>query len=225
MQVVLEWRGFRVWGRMTMADRVAVFIDYQNVYKRGRAAFGYGPDDWHIHGQIRPLAAGLVIRGPDETKRTLVGVHLYRGLPSGKHNPGAYAAAQRQVQAWRSTSRTLISVRSRPLNYRDPHRPHEKGIDVALAVDFVMGFQRGDFDIGVIFSEDTDLHPALEAVGELAGSGHAELATWYSPRGPRHPMSGGQPVRTRILSEREFRFLADPTDYNKSTPRKPRPPR
>ena len=121
----------------------------------------------------------------------------------------------------------MVIPHTRPLNYRDSRRPREKGVDVALAVDFVMGLQRRDFDIGVIFSDDTDLYPALEAAGEIAGGpGHAELVTWYdAEHGPRHPLSGGQPVVTRILREREFRFLADHTDYTVKTPRKPRPPK
>lgn len=44
-----------------VASRVAVFIDYQNVYKRARECFGYDRDH-HIHGQVLPLRLGLVLR-------------------------------------------------------------------------------------------------------------------------------------------------------------------
>ena len=59
-----------------------------------------------------------------------------------------------------------------------PAQPaQEKGIDVALAVDFVMMAARREFDVGVLFSSDTDLVPALEAVVALR-PGRRRHAKW-----------------------------------------------
>jgi hypothetical protein len=60
-------------------------------------------------------------------------------------------------------------VCTRLLNYRDPSEPKEKGIDVLLAIDFVMMAMRREYDIGVLCSADTDLVPTLEAVVTLKG--------------------------------------------------------
>ena len=105
--------------------RVAVFIDYQNVYMRGREVFA-SPSAPFVEGQVNPLRLGKLLteRGRSEDpKRLLAAVHIFRGEPSSAHAPKAQAACQRQVQHWAS----LESVRpvTRPLQYR------------------VMGFQDG----------------------------------------------------------------------------------
>jgi len=204
-----------------VSQRVAVFIDYQNVYQRARGAFGA---THHMDGQIRPLAAGLALRGPS---RDLVAVHVYRGLPSSTRDPKGYEAAQRQIAAWSASAPDVVSPHTRPLNYRVPSNPREKGIDVMLAVDFVTGILQNLWDVGIIFSDDTDLHPALEAVGELRGPGHCELAGWRDPTrsGPRIVQSGGQTVFTRLLDGPDYERLRDNQDYTHRNARKQRPPR
>lgn len=204
-----------------MAQRIALFIDYQNVYKRAREAFDLG-QQWHVAGQIRPMAAGLFLRG-DANDRELQAVHVYRGMPSQRHDQRGYAAAQRQVAAWTSAG---AHVHTRQLNYRNPSRPREKGIDVSLAIDVVMGIQRSDFDVALIFSDDTDMNPAFEAVGELRGPGHAELVLWSDyERGPRHVNSAGKKVFVHVLNSAVYERLADTQDYTKRSARKQRPPR
>jgi hypothetical protein len=86
-RVLPEWRGVFRFGRdMT---RVAVYIDYQNVYMGARSCFG----DQHAapqFGQVLPLRTGILLtdRGrvvdPD---RELTAVHIFRGEPSGRHSP------------------------------------------------------------------------------------------------------------------------------------------
>ena len=204
-----------------------MFIDYQNVYKRAREAFRHVNDHWHVHGQVRPVAAGLTLRGDKDSGRELVAVHAYRGLPSTRHDPRGYDAAQRQMASWVATGGGIVVPHHRPLNYRDPANPREKGIDVMLAIDFVRLAIQEQYDVGVIFSDDTDLHPALEAVGEILGPDHAELATWADPTrsGPRVVQSGGTKVKTQVLDAVAYGRIRDTQDYNVRTARKPRPPR
>jgi hypothetical protein len=48
---------------------------------------------------------------------------------------------------------------ARPLRYPAAYpreKPEEKGIDVALAVDFVMMAARDEYDVGILMSTDTD---------------------------------------------------------------------
>lgn len=217
---------FRVRGRIV--QRVAVFIDYQNVYMRARDAFPspQGIGGGHVHGQIRPGAVGLVLRG-DDTERELIAVHVYRGMPSVKFDREGYSASQRQVAAWENRGGSTVHSHTRPLNYRVPKSPREKGIDVLLAIGVVTGAHRGDFDVAIIFSDDTDLDPVIEAVGVIMdGPGHAELATWQDPnRGPREVRSAGVAVPVHVLSQRTYSMVQDLTDYKAPTPRAARPPR
>jgi hypothetical protein len=77
----------------------------------------------------------------------------------------------------------------------------EKGVDVQLAIDFVMGIRRADFEIGVIFSTDTDLLPALEATVEIArseGRPLPEVAAWQGQggKGRRQLRIPGMPLQS-----------------------------
>ena len=86
---------------------------------------------------------------------------------------------------------------------------------------------RREYDVGIIFSDDTDLHPALEAVGEILGPGHCELAGWRDERrsGPRTVKSGGQYVYTHVLHSVHYARVKDTQDYTQKSARKPRPPK
>ena len=68
-------------------------------------------------------------------------------MPSNAHDIKGYSAAQRQVALW--DQHPLVYPRTRPLNYPDPREPKEKGIDVLLALDFVVMAIRGEYDVGV----------------------------------------------------------------------------
>ena len=110
-------------------------------------------------------------------------------------------------------------VMSRDLRYPPdwPRRPaQEKGIDVALAVDFVMLIARRECDVGILFSSDTDLVPALEAVLALRPGDAAacEVAAWAAPgRRPRSLSVRGASIRSHLLTEADYRSVADLTDY------------
>ena len=71
---------------------------------------------------------------------------------------------------WAAQGATPIA---RPLRYPpgwklgSSERPIEKGIDVKLAIDAVMMALRGEYDVAVIASCDTDLVPVLEALLSL----------------------------------------------------------
>lgn len=199
------------------SQRVAVFIDYQNVYRGARSMFDLNGKHY-TRGQIRPLSVGLLVRGPKDSNRELVSINCYRGLPSYEHNPRGFNAAQRQISSWVSRGGGLVRAYTRPINYRDPSRPQEKGVDVAIAVDFVLGFQQGLFDVGVIFSDDTDLYPALEAVERMGGPGHVEVASWHNPDRHIRPVqltSSTAPLR--VLGHKEFLHAEDQTDYMQHT--------
>src|SRR5690606_17731727 len=84
------------------------------------------------------------------------------GLPSASKDPKGYAAARAQIATWKKDPD--VAVIARPLRYPDDYpsgKAEEKGIDVALAVDFVMRAVKGSYDVGIIMSLDTDLKPAM----------------------------------------------------------------
>ena len=44
------------------------------------------------------------------------------------------------------------------------HKPREKGIDVKMAIDIVLGVVNNEYDSVVLISSDTDLMPAIKYV-------------------------------------------------------------
>lgn len=194
-----------------MSGRVGVFIDYQNVYRRARNAFAVAGDA-HWVGQVNPLQVGNLIAGKSHS--TLEFVRIYRGLPDGAKDPKGNAACSRQVAAWRQLQR--VEVFTRPLRYPQNYpaeKPTEKGIDVQLAIDFVVAALDSRFDVGVIFSADTDLKPALETVCSRT-TVRVEVATWQPPVGYASRIS----IQTRkiwchYLDRADYDAVADPIDY------------
>lgn len=210
-----------------MADRVILFIDAQNVYRGARAAFfrdvpatpitkGYRFP--HPHGQLDPIALGNLIcsRPPPGHSRVLHEVRIYTGRPESSKQPKPYGANLRQCAAWEKAGARVIA---RTLRY-PPDWPatkeEEKGIDVALAVDFVADAIEGSYDVGVICSTDTDLRPALEYVThKFATYPRGEVLAWASPTA-RKPIfiHASRSIWCHYLDEADYHVVEDLTDYN-----------
>ncbi len=208
-----------------MPKRVVVFIDYQNVYRGARAAFHNHAVDPHYFGQFHPVLLAEHLAGDAGEARTLQEVRIYRGLPSSSRDGKGYGAARRQISAWQKDPR--VTVVSRPIRYPDGwpnshvdgERPQEKGIDVALALDFaIMGYEKR-YDVGLMFSADTDLKPALEHIADKRRAwGHPipEVAAWSSSQSQsrRLALSGAdRKVYCHWVGESTYESVRDNTNY------------
>ena len=204
-------------------SRVALFIDYQNVYMRARDSFAPRGGPSRV-GQIVPRLVGelLVERGHRvDPHRVLSSVLIARGVPSAERSPIGDAAAKRQVAAWGSQS--AVTVVTHPLQYvRVEAGPgvtrieaREKGVDVVLAVQMLLGAQRDEYDVAILFSADSDLIPAVVAV-RLLGK-RCEVAAWRSPAGFRSALRIPG-VWRHWLDRADYERLHDPTDYTKVPP-------
>ncbi len=202
-----------------MAERVVVFLDWQNVYRRARGAF-FSDAHPNTDGQVNPVTLSklLVSRKPG---RVLKQVRIYRGIPTNEKNPAGYAANRRHTAAWVAL-RPQPHVYLRPLQYIPGFDPREKGIDVQIAIDFTTMAVLGEYDVGILFSTDTDLKPALDAVCLLKGQGsnaEAEVAAWKGPNTmPRRiGATGGHKIWCHWLDEVAYQSVHDSTDYNRGT--------
>jgi uncharacterized LabA/DUF88 family protein len=199
--------------------RAAIFIDYQNCYSGARAAF-HSWDAPYTDGQIDPLKLAELIVQKDVHDHELTQVRIYRGRPDSLKEPGAYAANLRQCTRWERSS-AHVRVLTRALRYPagwPKERAEEKGIDVALAIDFVMMAIRGEYDVGVVVSTDTDLKPALEAVMSLGGDPYprAAVAAWSSSTGHSRRLSiSGHRLWCHWLSHDHYLEVRDTTDYTR----------
>ena len=156
---------------MTTPLRLALFIDGKNAYRRARALF-FPNTQSASDGQFRSMDLGHRIAGrggPNGVPCTLSDVRIYSGEPDARRDPRTYAAHRRQTHRWASDGATVVT---RSLRYPRgwPTVPaQEKGIDVALAVDFVKLAVEGDYDVGVMMSTDNDLLPVLQGITRDCG--------------------------------------------------------
>jgi hypothetical protein len=196
--------------------RVAVFIDWQNVYVGARKAFGLTPMASR-YGNFSPLRLSrlLAAAGGRSSDGTLVAVEIFRGLPSPRRDPMGYAANRRQAAARRAEGPGLVIPHIRPLRYPRNYPaepPVEKGVDVELAVAAVGSALRGSCDVAIVFSHDSDLLPVPEAIARLVGPRHVETAAWTSSSF-RQRLNPKAPVEHHAIPKRVFDAVATPVNF------------
>ncbi|MEX0682668.1 MAG: NYN domain-containing protein [Dehalococcoidia bacterium] len=199
-----------------MDKRLVLFVDAQNLYKGCRRAF-FPEAGSHIDGQFDPIKIGEIVASrsrPDENS-ILREVRVYTGRPEATRQARTYAAHMKQCAAWEAAGAKVIA---RTLKYPPnwPHeRPQEKGIDVAMAVDFVALAIDNEYDIGVLASTDTDLKPALEYVHRrFSPEIRVEVVNWDGGAGGNRRLSiPGAKVWCHWLKYADYELVRDPTDY------------
>lgn len=163
--------------------KVAVFIDWQNVYRSARRAFCLEqmPSE---RGNFSPFRLGRLLAAANGRGAggKLDCVEIHRGVPSQKYDKVGYTANRRQEAAWRAENSRVVVPRLRPLRYRNYPKepPSEKGVDVELAVSAIEATLRDRCDVAIIFSHDSDLLPVPEAIARLVGPERVETASWVS---------------------------------------------
>ena len=204
-----------------MSLQVSLFIDYMNAYHSAREVFSCSPDD-QMCGHFWPRKLGEVLCAnyrdtyPHHQAIELHDVRVYRGEPRRNLDTPGYDAFQRQKTAWEKTGTQVFSAL---MQYDSAQIPvGEKEIDVMLAVDFVAGAIEGDFDIGVLFSRDRDLMPALRYVREhLDGRIRADVAGWGRVAQGKYLTPPGQPAIRHLFGRADFDRVSDSTDYRRKS--------
>ena len=198
-----------------MSDRVIVFIDYENLRFSAVSRFHQAGSS-RTDGHVDPVALARLLVRLRSHESELTEVRVYRGRPSSAHQPQAAAANDAQADAWARDR--LVQVIRRDLRY-PPNYPfavaREKGVDVALAIDFVSLAYQGAYDVGIIVSRDTDLLPALEAVRDF-GLARVEVAAWRNASRLNFP--GSFLPWCHKLNRDDYESIRDTTDYLKGRP-------
>lgn len=198
------------------SERLVLFIDAQNFYHGARQAF-FNESDWHVCGQFKPLELGQLIcsRAPVGKTRLLHQVLVYTGRPDSEKEPSTYAAHMRQCAAWEKVDATVIHRTLRYPSDWPNSKAQQKGIDVALAIDFVAFAIDDKYDVGVIASTDSDLKPALEFVHRRHGTVRCiEVAAWKSAVAPKRLSIPGAHIWCYWLDKSDYDSVADLTGYN-----------
>jgi hypothetical protein len=193
-----------------MPLRVAVFIDYQNVTMTAREAFPLSTAErpWTNIDPVR--FAELIVSRRAGVASSVEQVRIYRGRPNPTRQPTLASLNDAQAASWSRDPRVVVVRRMLRYPKGTPFQPpQEKGVDVALAVDFVSLAHQRRFDVGVIASHDTDLVPALEAVAALRLA-RVESAAW---RGRNRLYTPGASSWCHVLQEADFVAVHDSRNY------------
>lgn len=133
--------------------RVAIYIDGSNFYNRLRdAGISKG-----IRFDLSALSTFL-LRG-----RQLVSKRYYVGIVRNHDHTEKSQRLVMEQQKFLSGLETERFVVNRGRIVYD-HKIREKGVDVKLAVDLVIGAADDLYDVAVVVSSDTDLIPAIQYV-------------------------------------------------------------
>lgn len=195
--------------------RLVLFIDAQNTYRSAREAF-FTRNSPSSHGQFNPRrVAELVAKRsrPSGAECVLHDVRVYTGQPDLNRDPRTHAAHMRQCDAWEASGVRIIS---RPLRYPrgwPAERAQEKGVDIALAIDFVAMAIEREYDVGVIMSTDTDLRPALEFTSKRPEVRQAAVAAWRGPGRRQRLAISGANIWCHWLDRDDYDAVADPVSY------------
>lgn len=204
-----------------MTDRVMLFVDYQNIYRGARSCFHPEAKVPNVAGQISPILLAEHIVTTGSLDRELSSVRVYRGLPDATRDSRGNAACTRQIEAWSSDPRAAVTTRALryprgwPDRCQPGEKPQEKGVDVALAVDFVRLALEDQYDVGVLMSTDTDLKPALETVAKFTKK-RAEVAAWSGRSGYNQRISiDGARLWCHWLHRHVYEQVCDTTNYSR----------
>lgn len=198
--------------------RTVVFIDYQNMYRSAREAFGWVSEGGHF-GNFRPYGLGRqMVR---EQPRILEQVRVYTGCHTPQRDAAQHAHMQRRMSAWIAESPAKVEVFPRPLRY-GRRGPEEKGVDVELAIDFVRLAIDNVFDVAVLASADSDLVPSLKFVADrypdktLVTLGYAPEPGFVGDPPPAPLDIAGAQIERRFVTKSDFDRIADKRNFYES---------
>lgn len=152
-------------------ERVAVYIDGSNFYhylKDKKISFPKG-----VKFNFKAFAEYLVGKRICISKRYYTGI--FRNIDGSKKSAELVKGQQKFLDNLYKDGFDI--KRGRILYDRD--RPREKGTDVKIAVDLIIGAADDLYDAAILISSDTDLIPALQYVRyrkkriEYVGFSHA----------------------------------------------------
>ncbi len=201
------------------SQRVAVFLDWQNVYHCAREAFHDPDNDPSRYGSVRPRAFAQLLVEKGTPGRILTHLGIYRGQPDPRRDPKTHAAHMRQRQAWETECGPILHLQTRVLRYlsgRPLSEASEKGIDVQLAIDAMLMAVSGEYDVAILATGDNDLLPVVEgirALQEVHGAPEVEVIGWQGLS--RALTVTGVPVRW--IGRKDYEAVRDRTDYNIAT--------
>lgn len=139
-------------------ERVIVLIDGSNFYFRlkGLKLPKYKITEFDFYGFAKWLARGRAIRH----RNYYIGV--VRAKPNDQKGQKLRKDQQRLFSHLQSKENKFNVLRGYLMKSDETY--HEKGVDVRMAIDLVVGASENQYDTAILISSDTDLIPAINYV-------------------------------------------------------------
>lgn len=146
---------------MAQTERVAVYIDGSNLYfkLRNQPLAIQNLNKFDYAGFAKWLARERKLA----SRRYYVGV--VRAKPDNEKGQRLRQEQQRLFAHLESATQSFTIKRGYIIGHDGKY--HEKGVDVQLAVDIVIGAYEDMYDTAVVVSSDTDLIPAIQQAKRL----------------------------------------------------------
>lgn len=162
-------------------QNIGVFIDYENCRRNAKDGF-LPPGSEPYEGVFDPIGLAQKIvaqRTKGGHPSVLSKVWVFRGEPNPEWQPTPAANFQRLAAKWKANDQCEVCPRDLKYRFWDDgtFSAQEKGVDVELAVTAIRHAMEGTYDVIVIFSNDTDLLPAVELIVNSTPT-HVEVAVW-----------------------------------------------
>lgn len=138
-------------------DRVAIFIDGSNLYYKLKELKIQHTTEFNYLGLCQKLAR----QRPIVFKGYFIGVVRVKG-----NDP-------KSLELRKNQQRLFSFLRNRGFIIRQGYllenngKYHEKGVDVQLATDLLIGAYEDKYDVAIILSSDTDMLPAIRKIKSL----------------------------------------------------------
>jgi len=137
-------------------EKVAIYIDGSNTYNKLKV---FGLPEEGKRFDFSAFVSHIVGERELVSKRYYVGI--VRNHDNSEKGDMLVRKQQQFLERLRSTG---FEVKPGRIMYDDVDRIREKGVDVKLAVDLVIGAADNWYNTAIVISSDTDLIPAIKYV-------------------------------------------------------------
>jgi uncharacterized LabA/DUF88 family protein len=137
--------------------KISVYIDGSNLYHKLKSLDIPNTISFNYKGLCEYLARG----------RDIISLRYYTGAVRAKAGDNKSQQLRREQQKLFSHLYSQGFEISRGYIMKSNKTYHEKGVDVKIAIDILIGAYDKLYDTAILLSSDTDLIPAIKKVKEL----------------------------------------------------------
>lgn len=138
------------------SEAVVFYLDYENLRLSFRSEFSVES------GHFSPSRLANLVISRRRRPSYLAEVRIYRTLSDPVRNSRRARDDVHRARRWLRTPKTVFV--GRPLRYRDGEKPREKGIDISLTIDAIIGVHDVAKSTAILGSRDSDFEPLIETL-------------------------------------------------------------